>query len=278
MFNISTTKLARTMLSLLFGASLLASCGGNDQNAATQSKLLALTDSAAKVVPTVYIAGDSTVMSYHSGSFPQQGWGARIPEYFNANVVFSNKAIGGRSSKSFVNEGRLDEILNLIKPGDFLLIQFGHNDQLPAATFPDRHTDPQTTYKDYLRLYINGAKKKGAIPILVTPMTRRSFNATTKTFNNSLGAYPEAMRELGPENGVHVVDLNTDSINYLNSIGFDASAKVFMILKAGEYPNFPNGQNDATHFQENGANQMARLVAHAIKAQNIRNLGVNVIK
>lgn len=228
---------------------------------------------------TVYIAGDSTVMTYSSSHYPQQGWGGRIGEYMNRNnIAIVNKAIGGRSSKSFYDEGRLTEILNLIKPGDFFLIQFGHNDQLPASTYPQRHTDPETTYKDYLRKYIDGARAKGAVPILVTPMTRRSYNTTTKTFNNSLGKYADAMRELGREKGVHVIGLDLMSVAYLNSIGYAASANVFLYLPAGKYAAFPNGASDSTHFQENGANQWARLIAHEIKAQSIKNLSVNVIK
>ena len=119
--------------------------------------------SAAFALPTVYIAGDSTVMTYKAGYnyYPQQGWGGRIAEFFNTKILFANKAIGGRSAKSFVDEGRLAEILKVIKPGDFLFVQFGHNDALPAATYPLRHTDPQTTYKAYLRQFIDGAKAKG---------------------------------------------------------------------------------------------------------------------
>lgn len=215
--------------------------------------------------PTVYIAGDSTVSNYRASMAPQQGWGARIPDYFTTGVTFSNRAIGGRSSKSFVVDGRLDSILSVIQPGDFLLVQFGHND---ASSVPERHTDPFTTFKQYLRLYIDGAISRGATPVLITPMGRRSFDNTGR-FKNDFPDYCTAMKQLAVEKNVKLIDLNTKSIAYYNSIGAEPSKNVFLWVTAGQFPGFPNGAQDNTHFKEFGANQIARLVTEGIQEANL---------
>jgi lysophospholipase L1-like esterase len=228
--------------------------------------------------PTVYLLGDSTVQNYSYKSRPRQGWGARIPKYFNTNQIFDNRALGGRSSKSFYDEGHFKNILADLKKGDFLFIQFGHND---IKIDPKKHTEPETTFKEYLRLYIKGAKAKGAIPILITPMTTRSsYSTLTSKFEESLyvfSAYATAMRELGSEKNVSVVNLDRSSINYLNFIGFEGSANIFMTLQTYDWPSFTGDRNDGTHFQEIGASQMARLIALSIKELDIKNLSSNTL-
>lgn len=215
--------------------------------------------------PTVYIAGDSTVQTYRASQAPQQGWGGRIAEYFTTDLIFSNRAIAGRSSKSFVVDGRLDTILSLIKPGDYLFVQFGAND---ASSIPERHTDPQTTYKQYLSMYIDGARAHGAIPVLVTVTPRRSFDSAGN-FKSDFAAYVTAMKELAVAKNVTLIDLTSRGIAYLNSIGAEASKKVFLYVPAGQFTAFPNGAMDNTHFQEFGASQMARLVTEGVKASGL---------
>jgi lysophospholipase L1-like esterase len=221
----------------------------------------------AQAVPVLYLAGDSTVMTYKSGYnlYPQQGWGGRLGDYFTTGVTISNKAIGGRSSKSFVDEGRLTDILNQILPGDYLFIQFAHND---GSTDPAKHTDPYTTFKTYLAMYIDGAVQHGAIPVLVTPMGRRNYDSTGK-FINDFTDRCTAMKQLATEKSCKLIDLNTKSIAFYNGIGAAATGDVFLWLKAGEYPNFPNGVSDNTHFQEYGAGQLARLVVQGIREINL---------
>lgn len=216
----------------------------------------------AGAAPVVYLAGDSTVMSYKSGYnlYPQQGWGGRLPEYFTSAVTFSNRAIGGRSSKSFVDEGRLTSILTAILPGDYLFIQFGHND---GNSDPKLHTDPFTTYKTYLSMYIDQSRSYGAIPVLVTPMGRRNYDSNGK-FINDFTQRVQAMKELALEKNVKLIDLNAKSIAFYNGIGAPATGDVFLWLAAGQYANFPNGISDNTHFQEYGASQLARLVVQGI--------------
>jgi lysophospholipase L1-like esterase len=215
--------------------------------------------SGARAAPVVYLAGDSTVMTYGSNRYPQQGWGGRIPDMF-PGVVFSNRAIGGRSSKSFIDEGRLAAILSVIKPGDYLFIQFGHND---GYSDPALHTDPYTTYKFYLAMYVDLARQYGAMPVLVTPMGKRHYDSSG-AFLNDFADRAAAMKQLATEKGVPLIDLNAKSIGFYNGIGTAATTSVFLLLAAGQYPNFPNGVWDSIHFQEYGAAQLARLVVQGI--------------
>ncbi|TCM91046.1 fibronectin type 3 domain-containing protein [Paenibacillus sp. BK033] len=214
-------------------------------------------------IPTVYIAGDSTVQTYDPYWEPQAGWGQMLPRFFNNDVAIVNKAIGGRSTKNFITEGRLDEILRAIKPGDSFLVQFGHNDA--TISIPERYASP-ADYKNFLEnYYIEGAIQRGATPILVTPMGRRDFNAETGKFNVSFPEYVQAMKEAAADKHVAMVDLSALSIAYYNSIGFEATTSVFLYADPGIYQAFPNGSADNTHFQEYGAIQLARLLAGGIK-------------
>lgn len=210
--------------------------------------------------PTVYLAGDSTVQTYAASKQPQAGWGQMIDRYLDENVTISNQAIGGRSSRSFIEQGRLDTILNQIQSGDYLMIQFGHND---ADTKPERYT-PVPDYKIYLKQYIDGALAHGATPILVTPVGRRDYNTTTGKFNISFPNYVAAMKEVAQETNTKLLDLSTRSVAYYDSVGVEDTKKVFLHVPAGVYPNFPDGVVDNTHFQEYGAIQIARLVAEGI--------------
>ncbi|KQO13804.1 rhamnogalacturonan lyase family protein [Paenibacillus sp. Leaf72] len=210
----------------------------------------------------VYLAGDSTVQTYDPYWEPQAGWGQMLPRFFSNDVIFKNHAIGGRSSKSFIVEGRLDEVLRTIRPGDYFLVQFGHNDA--TISVPERYASP-ADYKNYLKTYVNGARQRGATPILVTPMGRRDFNADTGIFNISFPEYVQAMKEVAAELNVELVDLSALSIAYYNSIGPQASLSVFLHVEPGIYGAFPNGSADNTHFQEYGAIQIARLLAGGIE-------------
>lgn len=219
-------------------------------------------DRQAGELPTVYIAGDSTVQTYDPYWEPQAGWGQMLPRFFTNNVIFKNHAIGGRSTKSFINEGRLDDILRVIKPGDYFLVQFGHNDA--TISIPERYASP-ADFKIYLKTYVNGARQRGATPVLITPMGRRDFNAATGKFNVSFPEYVQAMKEVAAELQVDLVDLSTLSVAYYDSIGPEASLSVFLHVEPGIYQAFPNGSADNTHFQEYGAIQLSRLLAGGIK-------------
>lgn len=217
-------------------------------------------------LPTVYLAGDSTVQTYDPYWEPQAGWGQMIPRFFSNDVTFKNHAIGGRSSKSFIFEGRLDEILRAIKPGDYFLVQFGHNDA--TISVPERYASP-ADYKNYLKTYVNGTRQRGATPILVTPMGRRDFNTETGKFNVSFPEYVKAMKEVAAELDVKLVDLSMLSVAYYDSIGAQATLSVFLHVEPGIYGAFPNGSADNTHFQEYGAIQLARLLAGGIQQLDV---------
>ncbi|SNZ04957.1 hypothetical protein SAMN05421503_0822 [Terribacillus aidingensis] len=216
--------------------------------------------------PTVYMAGDSTVQTYDDYWRPEAGWGQMIPQFFTSDIEFENHAIGGRSSKTFIKEGRLDNILRVIKPKDYFLIQFGHNDA--TISVPERYASVPD-YKNYLKSYVLGARQRGAIPILVTPMGRRDFNEETGEFRVSFSEYVQGMKEVADELDVKVVDLSARSVAYYNSIGPEGTLSVFLYTDPGVYPAFPNGSKDNTHFQEYGAIQLARLVADEIRSLEI---------
>src|SRR5690606_11920176 len=182
-------------------------------------KELIIEQYAAKIsgpATTIYMAGDSTMQSYSDLFAPQQGWGEQFGRYFSSEVVVKNHAIGGRSSKSFLFDGRLDNILQEIRPGDFFFISFGHNDA--SAGIPERYASP-ADYKMYLKRYIDGAKQRGATPIILTPVGRRDFNQASQQFNVSFPDYVNAAIEVAEQNDVQLIDLSRLSIAFYNEVG-----------------------------------------------------------
>ena len=204
--------------------------------------------------PTVYLAGDSTVSTYATNPSNQQGWGQRLQEFFTSDVIVVNKAIGGESSKSFADQGHLAEIVALLKTGDYLFAQWGINDRSVAG--PDRATDPATTFRTYLKQYIDGARGKNAIPVLITPTPRHQYSGGV--FQNGFPEYCAAIIAVGEETNTPVIDLQSEGLAYYTSIG-DAQVKATIIL---------NG-SDTLHFNAEGAYQMARLVALGVQALNL---------
>ena len=227
--------------------------------------LLGVLAHSAAAAPTVYLAGDSTVMTNGANTYPQQGWGGRIRDLFTTGVTFSNRAVGGRSSKSFVDEGRLAAILTVIKPGDYLFVQFGHND---VYSDPRLYTDPFTSYKTYMAMYIDLSRQYGAIPVLVTPVGKRRYDSSGKFINDFVDR-SAALKQLAAEKNCALIDLNAKSIAFYNGVGVPATTDVFNWLAAGQYPNFPYGVSDSVHFQEYGAGQIARLVVQGIEENNL---------
>ncbi|MER7574117.1 rhamnogalacturonan acetylesterase [Streptomyces sp. NPDC126514] len=215
---------------------------------------------------TVFIAGDSTAAQKYADAAPETGWGMALPFFLHKGLAVANHAVNGRSSKSFVDEGRLDAVLGAIRPGDLLVIQFAHNDE--KATDPARWTEPWTTYKDYLRLYIEGARSRGARPVLATAVERRRFDAQGNA-QPSHGDYPAAMRSLAEEEGVALLDLQARSLELWQSLGAEETKKYF---------NWTATEQDNTHFNPPGAIEVARLVAReslrtrVLRPQDLRRL------
>ncbi|WP_304273451.1 rhamnogalacturonan acetylesterase [Caulobacter segnis] len=201
-------------------------------------------------VPTVFLAGDSTVTDQRFE--PAAGWGQMLPRFFKPEIAVANHAESGETLKSFLIERRLDKILSRIKPGDWLLIQFGHNDQ--KTQWPQTYADAATTYRDYLRVYAGEARRRGAAPVFVTSMHRHRFDAAGKVVD-TLGDYPKAMRETARELGVPLIDLHAMSATLYEALGPKSAWKAFN-----------DGGKDLTHHNNYGAYQLARCVVEGVRA------------
>ncbi|MEV0635560.1 rhamnogalacturonan acetylesterase [Streptomyces sp. NPDC050619] len=206
---------------------------------------------------TLYIAGDSTAAQKYAAAAPETGWGMALPFFLQKGRPVANHAVNGRSSKSFVDEGRLDVVLAAIQPGDFLLIQFAHNDE--KAEDPTRYTEPWTTYQDYLRQYVDGARARGARPVLATPVERRRFDASGNAVP-SHGDYPAAMRALAQEERVALLDLQALSLALWQELGVEGTKTYF---------NWTATEQDNTHFNPPGAIAVARLAAQELLRERV---------
>ncbi|MCZ8518497.1 rhamnogalacturonan acetylesterase [Paenibacillus caseinilyticus] len=213
---------------------------------------------------TVYIAGDSTAANYPEEKRPMSGWGEWIGSYLTGGVRICNEARNGRSSKSYIGEGHFDRIAAGIGEGDYLLVQFGHNDQKPDES---RHTDPGSTYEEHLLRYIEMARGKGAYPVLLTSVERRAFDEAG-VLVPSHGEYPDAVRRLAEAQRVPLLDLCHFTQRAYRKLGSEASKGWFVWLEPGEHPNYPEGERDNTHFNELGARNVAGLVAQALAASD----------
>ncbi|MTE18495.1 rhamnogalacturonan acetylesterase [Streptomyces sp. TRM43335] len=219
---------------------------------------------------TVYIAGDSTAAPKTVGAAPEAGWGMALHAFLGHGWTVANHAVNGRSSKSFHDEGRLTPILEAIGPEDLLLVQFGHNDE--KTEDPARGTDPHTTYREYLRRYIDGARERGARPVLLTPVERRRFDADGRA-RPTHGEYPAAMRALAAADGVPLVDVQAASLAEWDRLGPDGTLEIFLHLAPGDHPNHPDGKRDNTHFGPRGAIEVARMVARGLKGLRLPHPG-----
>jgi lysophospholipase L1-like esterase len=212
---------------------------------------------------TVYLAGNSTVVD--QASEPWAAWGQMIPRFFKPDsLAISNHAESGEALKSFVAERRLEKILSTIKAGDYLFIEFAHNDQKQGSAY----LEPFSTYKEYLRMYIHEARKHHAIPVLVTSMHRRNFDQDGKIVN-TLGDYPEAMRQTAKEENVALIDLNTMSKVFYEAMGLEKSVKAFVHYPAGTFPGQKDELKDNTHFNAYGAYELAKCIVEGIKTNNL---------
>jgi lysophospholipase L1-like esterase len=204
---------------------------------------------------TIYLAGDSTVVDQDVE--PWAAWGQMLPRFFRPGVVVANHAESGETTRSFVAGQRLAKVMSLIQPGDYLFIQFAHNDQKPNAVSLD-------DYKKLLVDYIAQTRAKEATPVLVTSMNRRTFDAAGK-ITNSLAGYPDAMREVAAQQHVALIDLNAMSKTLFEALGPGGTLKAFMHYPANAFPNQTEAISDDTHFNSYGAYELARCVVHGIR-------------
>ncbi len=213
-------------------------------------------------VVTVYLAGDSTVTDQDEE--PWAAWGQMLPRFFKPGVAVANYAESGESAASFIREKRLQKILSVISAGDYLFIQFAHNDQKERG----ENIGPFTTYKASLKLFVAEARKRGAIPVFVTSMHRRTFGEDGKIVN-SLGDYPEAMRQAAKEENVPLIDLHAMSQVFYEVLGPERSTKAFVHYAAGTFPGQTEELKDNTHFNSYGAYELARCMVEGIRANKL---------
>lgn len=213
--------------------------------------------------PTLFIAGDSTAAVKEKNEKPMTGWGEFLHKFLQKEVNVRNYAINGRSTKSFIDEGRLNKLSNELKAGDFLLIQFGHNDQ--KMEDPKRYAAHDKEYKENLTQFVETTRKKGAFPVLLTSVTRRVFLGDYKIDPYSLGKYPESTRDVADELKVPLLDIHHSSIINFQRIGEEESKECFLHLDKNRYSNYPDGLTDDTHFSEKGAELVANLVAEHLE-------------
>lgn len=249
--------------------------------------LIVLSSFTQDHVTTIFIIGDSTAAKKDlSTGSPERGWGMALQEYFDsAYIQVDNHAVNGRSSISFINEGRWEKVLSLMKPGDYVIIQFGHNDEKPG---PTRHTDPGSTFDYTLAKYVRETREKGGIPIIMNPVVRRNFavkpanasgddealrnttfkDAPKQTEGDSLvdthGLYRVAPRDVAQRMNVHFVDANKITHDLEQSLGVEGSKKLHMWYQPGEHPALPKGRQDNTHYNIYGAHVVAGLLSDAL--------------
>jgi lysophospholipase L1-like esterase len=216
-------------------------------------------------MPThLFLAGDSTMATFDESRYPQMGWGQILDQYFSKDLVVRNHAASGRSTKSFISEGRWDTIEKGFQAGDYVLIQFGHNDQKPDE---ERATKPFTSYQANLRFFIQRSQAFGVTPILLTSIARRHFD-DYGGLKETHGDYPQAVRELAEKEAVVCVDMLSLTREALQELGKEQTKKWFMRLEPGEYSTYPDGLKDDTHLHERGAHQHCLLFVKALITLN----------
>ena len=250
------------------------------------SVICGLTAAMPDKTTTIFVIGDSTAANKDTtGGKVERGWGMMLQNCFDADyIVVDNHAANGRSSKSFLDEGRWDKVLSKIRPGDYVIIQFGHNDEKAQ---PERHTDPGSTFDDNLARYVRETREHGGIPVLMNPVVRRNFlvkapviaddeQLRTSTFSDGVkmvegdtlidthGLYRVAPRNVARLMNCHFIDANQITHDLEQGLGREASKKLHMWFRPGEEPSVPQGKQDNTHYNIYGAQVVADLLADAL--------------
>ncbi|HEX8499967.1 MAG TPA: rhamnogalacturonan acetylesterase [Pyrinomonadaceae bacterium] len=221
---------------------------------------------AAKEPVTVHLAGDSTMAKKLPEKRPETGWGEALPHFFREDRVrVNNHAKNGRSTRLFIEQGLWKGLLDALKEGDYVFIQFGHNDG--AKDKPDRYTPPED-YRANLVRFVKEVRERKGTPVLLTPVMRRKFTKEG-AFVDQHGVYPGIVREVAAELKVPLIDMHRKSEQALVRLGPEESRKLFLQLKQGENPNYPNGVEDNTHFNPAGAELMARLAVEGIRESKL---------
>ena len=228
--------------------------------------LSALLLAAPPATIDVYMIGDSTMADRPDPNNPERGWGQLLPQFFDEQVAIHNFAVNGRSTKSFIDEGKWSAVLGKLKAGDYVFIQFGHNDE--KAEDSVRYTNPQTTFRRNLERFVADARSKGATPVLFTPIVRRKWNAQGN-LEDTHGAYPQAVRDVATNLGVPLIDLQTLTERLVRDAGLEGSKRLYVWLAPGESTMYPDGHHDDTHLSAFGATSVARLAATALRQTSL---------
>ncbi len=210
----------------------------------------------------IYWAGDSTVQSNNIYTFPQTGLGQELGRYLKLGIIIDNHAKNGRSTKSFLDEGRFGKIVDGLSRGDFLFIQFGHNDEKKED--PSRYTEPFGEYYRNLKFMADAAFSKGAHPVLITPLERRKFE-DGRLCSEAHAEYVKAMKKLALDEGIPLIDLNAKSRRALEDAGDVKSRQWYVHVPAGVYEAFPDGKEDDTHLSLMGAVFYSGLIAEGLR-------------
>lgn len=200
---------------------------------------------------------------YDANRFPITGWGMPFTNYFDPSVTIDNRARGGRSTRTFLSENRWQPIADSLQEGDYVLIQFGHNDEAKEPQYVDRYT-PVPDYKKNLIKFITETRNKKGIPVLITPVTRRQFDQAGNIKETHI-EYSKAVYEIGEAYKVPVIDLDKKSRELLQTYGPENAKLLFMDFQPGEEPIYPQGQHDNTHFNNYGARKISELVLAEIE-------------
>lgn len=214
---------------------------------------------------TVYLIGDSTMSVKDRDKYPETGWGMPFVHFFDSTVFIENRAKNGRSTKSFIAENLWGPIASSLQEGDYVFIQFGHNDEVKEKV--GRYTTPEE-YEENLLKFVNETKAKNARPVLLTPVSRRKFDNQGRVVENHL-IYSDIVRSVAQENDIPLIDMDKKSQELLQEFGAEDSRLLFLQLKPGEHPNYPEGKEDNTHFNELGARLIAQIVLAEIRNLNL---------
>ena len=214
---------------------------------------------------TVFTIGDSTMANKKPDVFPENGWCQVLNQFFDDGVVVKNHAVNGRSTKSFINEGRWKAVLDSLKPGDYVFIQFGHNDEKSNDT--TRYTTPFGTYSANLVKFISEARAKKAIPVLLTPIVRRKFDESGKLIPTH-GQYPEAVKQVARKLKVPLIDMDKLTGELVEATGDEPSKKMYLWTEPAS--RFPEGRKDDTHLSVEGATRFAGLAVEDLKKLHLK--------
>ena len=208
----------------------------------------------------IFLVGDSTISIKDPKAFPETGWGMPFVNFWDSTVTVDNRAMNGRSTRTFMEEKRWEPVVNEMQEGDYVFIQFGHNDEVPTK----RSYTPEKDFKTNLIKYVKDNRDNKGNPVLLTPVARRKFDSTGNIMETH-AVYAQIVRDVAKENNVPLIDLSEKSKALFQQLGPETSKYLLNYLSAGEHPNYPEGKQDDTHFNELGARKIAEIVLAEIK-------------